>query len=61
MVPWQTSTEDEAAAALLAAAEGRLPVVSSYALDIPKKGTLKRKKFDDEVAQAGARINASWK
>ena len=56
MVPWQTSTEDEAAAA-----EGRLPVVSSYALDIPKKGTLKRKKFDDEVAQAGARINASWK
>ena len=46
----QTSTEAEAAA-------GRLPLVLSYPLDLPKKGTLKRKKFDNQVAKLFASIS----
>jgi hypothetical protein len=48
-----TSTEAEAAA-------GRLPLVSSYPLDLPKKGILKRK-FNDEVERLTARICGSKK
>jgi hypothetical protein len=34
-----------------------MPKVLSWALDIPKEGTPKRKTFDSEVAEIGARIS----
>jgi hypothetical protein len=38
---------------------GGLPVVVSYPLDLPKQGSLKRKKFDAEVTQLFYRMCGS--
>jgi hypothetical protein len=34
-------------------------MVRSWSLDLPKEGTLKRKKIDNEVAQLSASMRAS--
>lgn len=47
----QTCAESEAA--------DTLPLVASYALDLPKEGTKKRKKFDMKVQNLVHRICSS--